>query len=73
MTPCLDFLLDLARDLDVSIAMGHLPRGHGEWLRIELPTRTVEWSGWTIEAAAQRVIEFEFPYLADLLSPPLEA
>jgi hypothetical protein len=74
MTPCLDFLLDLSHDLDLVIVGGWVPGGRGaKWLRIELPTHAVEWSGATMEAAAQRVIEIEFPYLADVLSPPLEA
>lgn len=72
-SPCLDFLQDLARDLDVGITSGRVPKGPGIWLRIELPTRPVEWSGLTLESAAQRVIEFEFPGLADVLSPPATA
>lgn len=71
--PCLDFLLDLSRDLDVTMVSGPLPGGPGHWLRIDLPTPTVEWSGQTLESAAQRIIEFEFPSLADTLSPPLQA
>lgn len=71
--PCVDFLLDLAHDLDVSLTFGAMPKGAGYWLRIALPTRTVECWGMTPESAAQRVIEFEFPYLADTLSPPMAA
>ena len=72
-SPCLDFLLDLTRDLDVTLAFGPMPRGAGNWLRVELPTRSVECWGATVESAAQRVIEFEFPSLADVLSPPMAA
>ena len=72
-SPCLDFLQDLARDLDVALTFGPMPKGSGTWLRIELPTRSVECWGMTAESAAQRVIEFEFPVLADVLSPPAAA
>lgn len=72
-SPCLDFLQDLAHDLDVALSFGPLPRGSGMWLHIDLPTRSVEWSGATLESAAMRVIEFEFPGLADVLSPPATA
>ena len=72
-SPCFDFLLDFARDLDVAMSFGPMPKGTGTWLRVALPTRTVECWGMTAETAAQRLIELEFPYLADVLSPPAAA
>ena len=72
-SPCLDFLMDLAHDLDVQLNFGRMPKGRGSWLRLALPTRPVECWGMTLECAAQRLIELEFPYLADSLSPPMAA